>query len=494
MESPKLTFCIKQLFTNRTLFLNKTDLRKIITTLGIGLWIILTTCSYDSGYNTNVKVDLNEIKARGKIVVITNFNTIDYFIYNGRPMGFQFELLQRFAEYSGLQTEIIASNDVTDLTAKLLEGKCDLIAVCLPITSEDRKYLAFTEPLMQSRQVLVQRKPTNWKSLNDTDINNGLIKSPLDLGGKTIVVQRGTAYVQRLKNIAEEIGKSIDIVEVPEDEEQLIQFVAGEQIDYTVCDEKIAQVNQKYFPQIDVRTAISFPQNLSWALRKNSPRLLLEINTWLQQFKHSQQYAILYNKYYQNQWLAQMVNSDYFVINSGRISPYDEEIKRYSMDLNWDWRLLASLIYQESNFNPGVKSWAGAYGLMQILPSTAQRFGIDTAKSPESNIAVGVKLLKWLDKRFTNMISDKNERLKFVLAAYNVGIGHVIDAQLLTQKYNKNMYKWDDVKEFLINKSNPKFYKDPVVKFGYCNGLQPTFYVAEVLNRYGHYKNIASNP
>lgn len=465
-------------------------MKKVFLIFILGFWIILTTCIHDSSVQTRVHIDLNEIKNRGKLIAVTNFNTVDYFIYRGQPMGFQFELLKRFSEYSGIQLEIIVSNDLTDLTSKLLDGQCDLIAASLPVTSDNSKFLTFTEPLMQSRQVLVQRKPDNWKHLSAEEINLKLIKSPLELGNKTVVVQRGTAYVQRLKNISNEIGKPIEIEEVPEDEEQLIQLVAGGEVDFTVCDERLALVDQSYYPQIDVNTAVSFPQNIAWAVRKNSTLLQSELNSWLQQFKHSLQYALIFNKYYQNQWSAQMVNSDYFVLNTGRISPYDEEIKHYSEELNWDWRLLASLIYQESNFNPAVKSWAGAYGLMQILPSTAQRFGIDSAKSPSINLAVGVKLLKWLNFRFEKIISNKDERLKFVLAAYNVGIGHVIDAQLLAHKYGKNMFKWDDVKEYLVNKSIPRYYQDPVVRFGYCNGLQPLNYVAEVLDRFKHYKNI----
>jgi len=467
-------------------------LKKKTTALFIGLWLVLTTCVFDSNVSKEVHADWKEIKKRGKLVAVTNFNTIDYFIYNGQPMGFQFELLQRYAEYSGMQLEIVACNDMNEITSKLLEGSCDLIAVNLPVTSDNESSFAFTEPLMQSKQVLVQRKPNNMLNLSDTSYNDHFVRNPLDLAEKTVIVQRNTAYVQRLKNISNEIGKKIEIIEVPEDEEQLIQFVAGGEIDYTVCDERIAQVNQTYYPQIDISTVLSFPQNLSWAVRKDSKVLLNEINTWLKQFKTNRQYAVLYNKYYQNQWSAQMVNSNYFVLNSGRISPYDDEIKRYSEELHWDWRLLASLIKQESDFNPGIKSWAGAYGLMQIMPATSHLFGVDSARSPQSNIAVGVKLLKWLDKRFYTIVPDRVERLKFVLASYNVGIGHVIDAQLLAKKYNKNMQKWDDVKIFLLNKSKPRYYKDPVVKFGYCNGLQPYNYVSEVLSRFQHYKNLTT--
>jgi membrane-bound lytic murein transglycosylase F len=456
------------------------------------LWSILTTCTNNFERRSSVYTDLKEIKERGKLIAITNYNTIDYFIYRGQPLGFQFELLQRFSEYSGIQLEIQASNDIDDVTSKLLEGKCDLIAIPMTVTMEKTKYLTFTEPILQSRQVLVQRKPDNWKTISNKELSKTLIASPIDLGGKSVVVQKNSAYAQRLRNIADETGKSIEIIEVPEDEEQLVQFVAGGDIDLTVCDEKTAQVLQKYYPQIDITTAISFPQNQSWAIRKNSEKLLTELNLWLSQFTKSQQYAVLFNKYYQNQWSAQMVNSDYFVINSGRISPYDEDIKRYSEELHWDWRLLASLIYQESNFNPSVKSWAGAYGLMQIMPSTAQLFGVDSASTPTINIATGVKLLKWLDTKFADVIPEEDERLKFVLAAYNVGIGHIFDAQRLTKKFGKDMTKWNDVKEFLVIKSIPKYYNDPVVKFGYCNGLQPYYYVSEVLERYKHYKNIAT--
>jgi membrane-bound lytic murein transglycosylase F len=286
------------------------------------LWLILTTCTNNFERRSTVHIDLDEIKERGKLVAFTNYNTIDYFIYRGQPLGFQFELLQRFSEYSGIQLEIQASNDIDDVTSKLLEGKCDLIAIPMTVTMEKTKYLAFSDPILQSRQVLVQRKPDNWKTISNKELSKFLIASPIDLGGKTVVVQKKSAYAQRLRNIADETGKSIEIIEVPEDEEQLVQFVAGGDIDLTVCDEKTAQVLQKYYPQIDVATAISFPQNQSWAIRKNSEKLLTELNLWLSQFIKTQQYAILYNKYYQNQWTAQMVNSDYFVLNSGHLSPF----------------------------------------------------------------------------------------------------------------------------------------------------------------------------
>lgn len=456
-------------------------------------WIVLTTCSKDGYINDVVKKDLTEIKKKGKLVALTSYNATDYFVFNGHPMGFQFELLKSYAEYSGLELEIIVSNDLSDYTSKLLEGKCDIVAVNIPITSEMNRYLAFTDPLMQSRQVLVQRKPDNWQQLSPDALNKKLIKSPLDLDGKTVIVQRGSAFAQRINNIEAETGNKIDIIEVPEQTEQLIRFVASGEIDYTISDEHTAIVNQAAFNQLDVNTIVSFPQNVAWALRKNSKQLLQNLNEWMSTIKGNSHLAILYRKYYQNQWAAQMVNSDYFVLNSGRISPYDDEIKKYSEELNWDWRLLASLIYEESNFNPSSRSYAGAFGLMQITSATAQRFGADTTLSPSQNMKIGVMLLKWLDKKLSQYISDKDERVKYVLAAYNVGIGHVIDAMLLTQKYGKDMTQWNDVRIFLLNKSLPKYYNDPIVKFGYCSGIQTTNYVNDVLVTFQHYKNISGH-
>ena len=458
------------------------------------LALVFNTCTDQTQYNQGIHTDFEQIKKRGKLIAVTNFNSTDYFIYKGSPMGFQFELLKRFAEQSDLQLELIACNDIDDVTSKLLTGKCDVIAISIPVTSAQGKYVSFTEPLMQSKQVLVQKKPDGWEKLSANEISDQLISTQLELARKTIVVQKGTAYAQRIKNISQEIGQPIDIVQVPEDPEQLIQFVAGGEINYTICDERVARVNQKYYPQLDISMVVSFPQNLSWAVRRGSEDLLVALDAFIKREKANTSMAILHNKYYKNEWANAMVNSDYYTMNSGRISPYDDDIRKLSDELQWDWRLLAALIYNESSFKPSSKSHRGAYGLMQIMPSTAEWLGSDSTRSkiPATNMRLGVKLLKWLDKRFQTSVPDKDERAKFVLAAYNIGIGHILDAQNLTEKYHKDKSDWEEVREFLINKSQVKYYSDPIVKFGYCSGKETYSYVNEVINSYQHYKNIAS--
>ncbi len=406
-------------------------------------------------------------------------------------MGYQYELLQELADHLQIRLNVIVSNNLEQSFKCLTEGECDLIALNLTVTRERRKFLEFTEPHSQTRQVLVQRKPEGWENNPASWLEKQLIRNPLDLSGKTIHVQQNSSYAARLKNLSEEIGDTIHFFEVPEEAEQLITLVANGDIDYTVCDENIALVNQTYYQNIDVATAVSFPQNLAWAVNKGAGDLKYNIDQWLVSFKRTARYGVIYNKYFQNKRTAGMVQSDFFAISSGKISAWDEIIKKYSGDIGWDWLLVASLIYQESRFDPGARSWAGAYGLMQLMPSTATRFGLSVNSSPEDQIRAGTEFIKWLDERFREEIPDEKERIKFILASYNIGPGHVFDAMSLAEKFGKDSRLWDEnVDEYLLNKSKPVFYNDPVVKYGYCRGIETYNYVIEVLDRYEHYRNI----
>jgi membrane-bound lytic murein transglycosylase F len=188
-----------------------------------------------------------------------------------------------------------------------------------------------------------------------------------------------------------------------------------------------------------------------------------------------------------------MMRADFNSVKGGQISEYDELIRTYAGLIQWDWRLLASLIYQESNFKHDLTSWAGAWGLMQLMPITSIKFGADSFAAPEENIKAGVKFIKWIDKHFSSEI-PADERVKFVLASYNVGMGHILDAQKLARKYGKNPNLWDqNTALYLELKSRPQYYLDPVVKSGFCRGKDAVDFVNEVLIRYNHYKNVVTD-
>ena len=177
-------------------------------------------------------------------------------------------------------------------------------------------------------------------------------------------------------------------------------------------------------------------------------------------------------------------------VKDGKISHYDDLFRKYAKEIGWDWRLLASLAYTESNFDPNVVSWAGARGLMQLMPATARAMGVPPGKDsdPEESIKAAVKYIARLQQIFAK-VPDKAEQEKFVLAAYNAGVGHITDAMALADKYGRNRYLWDHhVDHYILLKSNVEYYSDPVCKSGYFRGTETYNFVREVTGRAAVYR------
>ena len=433
---------------------------KIIRISFILLLLAILSCEYnETNQPGGIKagIDLDEIRASGKLSVLTDYSPTDYYILDGRPMGYQYELLQNLAEYLGVRLEVSISHDIEESIRMLQDGKADLIAQSLIITSRRKAEVDFTIPFMSTRQVLVQRHPEKWKSMDAKEADAEIDTNPGGFDGTSIHVMTGYAYLAGLDNISGETGDNVYIAPVEEDNEV---------------------------------TSITLEQDMAWAVRQSSDQLLNELNTWLSEFLQTSRYKNIYAKYYIKGKPSTYVNDDYYAISTGKISPFDEDIRLYSKLLGWDWRLLTSLIYQESKFNINVKSWAGAFGIMQLMPGTATRYGILPDSPPGDQIRAGAEFLKWLDDHYRD-IQNPAERIKFVLAAYNVGPGHIDDARNLARKNLSNPDVWEDnVDIYLLSKSLPEFYNDPVVKHGYCKGEETYAYVTEVLERYEHYKNI----
>ncbi|MGN1256893.1 MAG: transglycosylase SLT domain-containing protein [Bacteroidaceae bacterium] len=173
----------------------------------------------------------------------------------------------------------------------------------------------------------------------------------------------------------------------------------------------------------------------------------------------------------------------------GIISPYDHLLVRYSQQVRWDWRLIAALCYQESGFDPEAVSWAGARGLMQIMPGTASMLGVNMKNihDPETNISAGTRYLNMLDKQFAD-IRDTSERIRFVLAAYNGGARHIRDAMALTSTYGGNAHSWEQVAPYVLRLSEPKYYRHPVVQYGYMRGAETNDYVLSIISRWQSYR------
>ena len=438
------------------------------------------------------------IQQRGKLVAVTGFNPISYFLYRGEPLGYEFELLQAYAEHLGVELEIIVEQDVDAMLEKLHEGEADLVAFRLVSTDlrEDVQDVVLTDPLHVTRQVLVQQIPDSLDGREYDDVEHHLVQYPFELIGDTIFVPEGSGYARRLEYLVEEIGGDIYVEKVDADIpiENLIREVSEGKIRYTVASEDIAMLNQAYYENVAVNPALSVWQRVGWGVPRGADALLGSVNGWLEAFKDSTQFKSIYQRYFEDRLgYRERITSEDLVTSTGRISPYDDLLRQAQAELEtgWDWRLLAAQMFQESRFKPDARSWAGAQGLMQLMPATARQYGVTNAADPRDNVAGAIRFLNWLDSYWKEIIPDAQERTKFVLASYNTGHGHVEDARRLTEKFGQNPNAWEDVSFYLLQKSKPEFYKDAVVKYGYCRGIEPVTYVRRILARFEHYGNFA---
>ncbi|MEJ6736886.1 MAG: transporter substrate-binding domain-containing protein [Flavobacteriales bacterium] len=463
--------------------------------------VLFTACTTPEVQEINHKSkvfhkDLDGIQATGVLTAMLEYGPTSYFIYKGNPMGFEYELLKKYAKHINVDLEIVPIKNMDSIFVELNTGIGDVVAANLAITAERLMQTQFTDQVLVTQQVLIQRKPEGWRKLKKSALKKILLQSPLDLVGKTITVSKGSSFYSRIKSLSNEIGGKINVSTVSGETsmEELIEKVATQEIKYTVADKNLASVNLWKHPNIDLSLNLSLDQKIAWAMRKNAPQLTKSMNDWLSDFKKTKHFNILYNTYFKNQTgFNTRINHEYYTLTSGAISPYDEILQKHAPRINWDWELLAAMIYQESHFNNAARGWGGSFGLMQFMPVTGAKFGVDTNSTAHQNIVAGVNYIKYLDNYWAPIIADTNQRIRFILASYNVGPGHLLDARRLAEKYGKDAFVWDDnVDFFLLNKSKSKYYKDEVVRHGYCKGFITYAYVNEIIARYEHYKNMSN--
>ena len=428
---------------------------------------------------------LTRIRERGYLVALTDKNSLNYFIDHGNPEGFQLELLESFADFLEVPLKIIVSNDVSTLYYYLDLNAGDLIALSIPISNEGKKLVHFSDPLGETRMVLIQRKS------NSAGTREKVIRKTEDLYGDTVYFRKNLFVDPIIHNIGKKAGGKI--VFCPETENntlELIKMVSESKITYAMCDENLAMVAKRYYLNIDASLVISDFYHYAWGTAKTSDSLLININDWLTTMK-IKELKDIYLSYYDNPRVIRYFNCEYCSFNGTKLSPYDEAIRTSSRLIRWDWRLLASLVYEESNFHQGQVSSRNATGLMQLMPETAEKFGMDSASSPSKQILAGAKYIRYLDSQLPDGIKDPLERIYFTLAAYNVGLGKVMKAREKAEQHGRNPDKWNgNVDYYLTRKSkkkpdiNPENLDD-ISLYGTEGG-----FVDNIMTRYMHYKNI----
>lgn len=424
--------------------------------------------------------DLPDILRRDTLRVGTLYGSTTYFIYKGESMGWQYDLAESLANQLDVELQIHTANSVDSLIHLLKENRIDVIAYYIPKKLHQSKQVIQCGPKSITHQVLVQR-------------NQGkrTLKDVTDLIGKTVYVNLGI-FETRLKNLNDELGGGIDIHIVPADSlntEEMIECVAHKKINYTIVKSQLAKVNQTYYSNINTSLNISFDQQCQWMISKRATQLRETINAWNTLNEQTPHYLSNHKRYFERSKLKISAPIEDFA--NGRISPYDDLFKEYADSINWDWRLLASLAYTESRFKPAIESWVGAKGLMQLMPATARAMNIakDKETDPRENIAGACRYIKIMQRNIQNKAATPEDKIKFILASYNAGLGHLYDAIALTKKYNGNPKIWDgNVAKYILLKAKEKYYNDSVVKYGYFRGSETYQYVKDITERFAIYK------
>ena len=458
-------------------------MKTLIPALAAIVILLSSTLSCSHG-NVNGSTDADSTVHRfpDTLRVVTLYSPASYFIYRGQEMGYDYELVTALAVDKGLTLRVDIAPSLSRAVEMLDSGLVDLIAYEVPVTAEYKEKVVACGPENITTQVLVQPKRGDVELITDVT----------ELVGKDVYVEADSKYEARMVNLNQEIGGGIRIHPVNRDTmitEDLIAMVSNGELPLTVVDSDIARINKTYYNDLDITVPVSFEQRSAWAVAPDMAWLGDSINSWLNTDNHRSEQARLLKRYFELS--KNEPGNSGFVSSAGRVSPYDHLFKKYAEQYDWDWRLLASQAYVESKFDSTAVSWAGARGLMQIMPRTAKGYGQSAKSVMNKDVAIetSLKLLRDLDKQLTSRVPDPEERKKFVIASYNSGLAHVLDAIALAEKYGLDPKKWDDnVAKAILWKSNPRYYKDPVVRFGYSRGRETYDYVNRVYSYYAKSK------
>lgn len=413
--------------------------------------------------------------------VATLYSPGSYFIYRETKMGYDYDLVNSLVKDKGIELKLEVAPGLATAVEWLDSGKVDLIAYEVPVTAEYKRHVLHCGPKNVTTQVLVQPK-TKKEADRISDVTA--------LIGRDVYVEAGSKYEARINNLNDELGGGINIHAIDRDTlitDDLIAMVGRGEIPLTIVDNDIAHINQTYHNNLDITLEVSFPQRSQWAVSPSRPWLADSINAWIKQDNSRRDLARIHKRYFELSKNKQYALQQTVDLSHGFISPFDDLFRKYAREIGWDWRLLAAQGYVESHFDPTLVSWAGARGVMQVMPSTARAYHKDPEQLTDNDVSISVAaaIIKDLDKTFQARVPDPQERLKFIVGAYNSGAAHILDAIALAGKYGYDPQVWDgNVARAVLMKSHPEYYNDPVCKYGYFRGQQTYEYVNRVFDFY----------
>jgi membrane-bound lytic murein transglycosylase F len=415
------------------------------------------------------------VKKHRVLRVLTRNNAVSYFLLRAEAAGFDHDLVKRFADGQDVRLQMVVPPSHADLVPWLLQGKGDVIAASYTVTPERGKHVAFSVPYLEIQEQLVQRA------------SEPLLKSVDDLRGRRIRVRPGSSYLSTLERLrAKGAHLTIELAPPDEETEQLIAGVAAGEVDLTVADTHIYQAERVWRTDI----VAAFPlepeerKQLAFAVRPADRELKAALDRFVRQAYKGLEYNMAWRRYFEDGRIASEVRAQDAGTLQG-LSSWDPLFRKYADQYGFDWRLLAAQAYQESRFDPQARSLAGAVGLFQVLPRTAKEMGFVRLEDPEEGAHAGIKHLARMADRLETTLPVQ-QRMRFALAAYNCGWGHLADARQLARAKALDPDKWfKNVERAMLLLQRPENYAR--ARHGYVRGTEPVRYVSEIQTRYENY-------
>jgi len=410
---------------------------------------------------------LEQVKQRGSLTMLTRNGASSYYLGADGPTGPEYALVKEFADYLDVDLQIEVALAFNQLTGLLNDQQGDLIAANLARTPERERAFNFGPDYMETSTVVVyrrgQRRPLSVE----------------DLAGLKIMVIAGSSYEEALR----EASKTVPGLEwEPRSDvgmEELILAVSDGAIDVTLMDSNIYTLNGHYYPAVAVGFTLPGSLPLAWAFPPGpDDSLVQQARTFMQQATESQRLQGIHNAFYLPENRLDRVSMHQFLQQVRERLPYllpvfQEVASAYDMD----WRLLAAIGYQESHWDPDAASYTGVRGVMMLTRRTANQLGVTDRLDPEQSIEGGARYFLRLHKRLPNRIVEP-DRTWMALAAYNIGMGHLEDVRVLTEKQGGNPDNWDEVRQRLELLSKEKWHQQ--TRYGYARGYETKQYVENV--------------
>ena len=413
--------------------------------------------------------DWDAIVVAGRLRMLTVNAPATYYLWRGELLGFEYELVRSFAEAHGLELEVIVAHDIGGLLEGLLTGRGDMIAAGLVPTDERVEMgLRFTRPYLQIREVFV----TAGEPITDL----------AGLAGRRITVNPKTSYAATLEGLRLKSNLDVDLVD--RSTSAILADISLGSLDVTLVDSHRAELESTFDPRLSLGLALKPEKGLAWAVRKENRVLLHRLDGFVRERYRGYEFNVLRNKYFVNE--RRMARQREHRVTEDTLSPYDHIVRPAAEAAGFDWRLIVAQMYQESGFDPNQVSFAGAEGLLQVLPRTARDLGVDAArlKDPGTGIAAGVAYLNWTRERFPDL--PVGEQILFALGAYNAGHGHIRDGRRLARELGLDGSLWfDNVELAMLKLAEPEYARKAV--YGYVRGTEVVRYVREIRDRYGLY-------